>query len=443
MKDKIVDIEGKKFLMNFSNKKIIEISDYNIPQKGTLTSFSYVSEIKKHTYCGHDYNEYVKKWGFINENNEVIIPCIYDRVEKFDGVFTGIINHKRFNFDVNGIPINIYKVNGKRVVIHFIEWQSVMEFENKPLSIGKKNEKFGIVKWDGKCFLAPEYDEIDINWSKKCITTRQNGQKNQIIYFEGEKCWSPIQQDFSFIDRILGLCILKKGENFAAIDENRNFVIGPYFSSLNVFKNIVISVYKSKVGILSRTDTFQKTFYAPILPFEYDQIKNGPHHQLISSMIVTYLIIVKDGLQGIFSVDEKKVILEPTIKKDITLYPDTVGENAIGYSRRNEEYGFIDFNGNILFQIEPYLYFKGKRTNIRRPVYFSMGGFKNGIVYIERNGRCTEKYNRKGELLNRSMTSYSHDENIDYKAETWDAMTDGMYGDMPDGFDDDYSFLGH
>ena len=21
--------------------------------------------------------------------------------------------------------------------------------------------------------------------------------------------------------------------------------------------------------------------------------------------------------------------------------------------------------------------------------------------------------------------------------------TDGMYGDMPDGFDDDYSFLGH
>lgn len=27
--------------------------------------------------------------------------------------------------------------------------------------------------------------------------------------------------------------------------------------------------------------------------------------------------------------------------------------------------------------------------------------------------------------------------------ETWDAMTDGMYGDMTDGFDDDYSFLGH
>ena len=31
----------------------------------------------------------------------------------------------------------------------------------------------------------------------------------------------------------------------------------------------------------------------------------------------------------------------------------------------------------------------------------------------------------------------------DYKRETWDAMTDGMYGDMPDGFEDDYDFLGY
>lgn len=31
----------------------------------------------------------------------------------------------------------------------------------------------------------------------------------------------------------------------------------------------------------------------------------------------------------------------------------------------------------------------------------------------------------------------------DYARDTWDAMTDGMYGDMPDGFDGDYSFLGY
>lgn len=45
-----------------------------------------------------------------------------------------------------------------------------------------------------------------------------------------------------------------------------------------------------------------------------------------------------------------------------------------------------------------------------------------------------------------SEYSYDHDydyyDEPDYARDTWDAMTDGMYGDMPDGFDGDYNFLG-
>ena len=33
-------------------------------------------------------------------------------------------------------------------------------------------------------------------------------------------------------------------------------------------------------------------------------------------------------------------------------------------------------------------------------------------------------------------------DDYDYMADTWDAMTDGMYGDMPEGFDGDFDFLG-
>lgn len=50
------------------------------------------------------------------------------------------------------------------------------------------------------------------------------------------------------------------------------------------------------------------------------------------------------------------------------------------------------------------------------------------------------------ERINREH-SYDHDydyyEEPDYAQDTWDAMTDGMYGDMPEGFDGDYSFLGY
>ena len=39
--------------------------------------------------------------------------------------------------------------------------------------------------------------------------------------------------------------------------------------------------------------------------------------------------------------------------------------------------------------------------------------------------------------------NYNDYDDHDYSRDTWDAMTDGMYGDMPDGFDGDYSFLGY
>lgn len=41
MKNKIVDIEGKKFLMNFSDNSFLEVADYNEPIINTLTPFSY------------------------------------------------------------------------------------------------------------------------------------------------------------------------------------------------------------------------------------------------------------------------------------------------------------------------------------------------------------------------------------------------------------------
>ncbi len=38
---------------------------------------------------------------------------------------------------------------------------------------------------------------------------------------------------------------------------------------------------------------------------------------------------------------------------------------------------------------------------------------------------------------------YSYCDDNDYMRDTWDAMTDGMYGDMPEGFDGDFDFLGY
>jgi len=44
--------------------------------------------------------------------------------------------------------------------------------------------------------------------------------------------------------------------------------------------------------------------------------------------------------------------------------------------------------------------------------------------------------------------AYKHDrsgyeDKIDWREESWYAMTDGQYGDMPEGFDGDYDELGY
>lgn len=37
----------------------------------------------------------------------------------------------------------------------------------------------------------------------------------------------------------------------------------------------------------------------------------------------------------------------------------------------------------------------------------------------------------------------SYEDDIDWRKESWYAMTDGQYGDMPDGFDGDYDDFGY
>lgn len=39
-------------------------------------------------------------------------------------------------------------------------------------------------------------------------------------------------------------------------------------------------------------------------------------------------------------------------------------------------------------------------------------------------------------------SGYDDYDSRDYMRDTWDAMTDGQYGDMPEGFDGDFDFLG-
>lgn len=54
----------------------------------------------------------------------------------------------------------------------------------------------------------------------------------------------------------------------------------------------------------------------------------------------------------------------------------------------------------------------------------------------------TEDYRLSGVDCKYDDNFQDYEDEPDYARDTWNAMTDGMYGDMPDGFDGDYDFLG-
>lgn len=60
-------------------------------------------------------------------------------------------------------------------------------------------------------------------------------------------------------------------------------------------------------------------------------------------------------------------------------------------------------------------------------------------AFFEQNSIIVEEEEMKREAREAEWERYENE--ID-KRDTWNAMTDGQYGEMPDGFDDDYDFMG-
>ena len=439
VKNRIVEVDGKFYLMDFSNKSFIEVSDYKSPKDGILTPFSCIVDRKEYEFCNETMYQITKKWGCINNKNEVVIPCIYDNMKVFDDVCHAEIKYKKCYFNMDGTPIFSDRIHGIRKTTTFTGWEYVEDFEGKAISIGKKDGKYGILRVDGSCFLSPEYDSIHIDWSNKCISRRQSDKTTQILFFKQKKCWSPIPKDYTFCRRDYNLYVLQKGNKYAAINDNYEIIVPPFFDEIKVFNNIVIASFKGLKGAISREYITEKPYCDIILPFKYDDVKEGERD---FGGYLQHLITIKDGKQGVYSIKERMEVLEPIIDCKLHLYTNTIGENAVAFHTEKGMYGLVDFEGNILFYIEKEICIDGKKTSISNPVYFRYGGFKNGIIHVDR-GDFYEEYDKNGNLMKKKWTRpQSYDTSYDYEEDTWDAMTDGMYGDTPENFDGDYSFMG-
>ncbi len=127
-------------------------------------------------------------------------------------------------------------------------------------------------------------------------------------------------------------------------------------------------------------------------------------------------------------------------EKDIWALHHFRGDQAGSEKLKHPLWGIIDMEGNEVLPVEydSVWNFYGKNRDTTR---------------IKKDGQELEFSLSECEILYEHEDDYedyeedysydSHYSSRDYEADTWDALTDGQYGDMPDDFDGDYSFLGY
>lgn len=447
MKRKIVTIDNQLYLMDFDyitlkvektkEIKIEEGKEFLNPQMNNFTLFCCkIKEIQIDKATQLKYINYVEKWGCVNQDNEEIIPCIYDRIEHFEGEYLRVwlsnpteifYEPSIFNFDMNleGVPCHTYYSSPKREKTRrnsfFFGFQAISDFRCG-LAIGLKNGYKGIVREDGNVFCKPEYDYIDMEGIENNYIIAIKGDETiTMLYFEELKCWRYLSNNYSFLKFDGEYFHLKTDNKICIIDSSDNTIVIGFYSDLVFYKDFIIATdNQGKKGILQRPD-----YHRICLNFEYDEIEYRIGY------IGNNLVIIKNNLQGVCTI-RGEILIEP-IFKDIYIYPNTYGEGLIGFEKRYgedidsyREVGFINLEGEVV------LLFHNEEIE---------SGFENGKAVIS-NRYSRKIINKQGKILEeeRFQIDWSDYDDDERKRDTWDALTDGQYGDYPEnGWDiDDY-----
>jgi len=143
------------------------------------------------------------KYGFINLNNDVIIPCSYDQVHNFKDGIAAICSNSKWSF-----------VNEKGLFIA-CDFDDILDFNNNFAAV-KKGVKWGYINTKGEIIIPIKFDKAE-----------------------------------SFSD---GLAAVAFGDRYGYIDKYNNTIIPFEYSKANKFGEGVARVYKgsSSYGTITK-----------------------------------------------------------------------------------------------------------------------------------------------------------------------------------------------
>ena len=243
------------------------------------------------------------KWGVIDNNGNTIINCTYDEMvvvpDESKDLFICTYN---VNYETESFDTKVLDKSGKEILTNYHKVEAIENtdgtdiwYENNILKF-EENGKYGLVDFNGKLILNPEYDNIyALSGVQKNIIIEKNGLKGLVNTSMGEIIIQPEYADISTLTDSYenGYIVVKDGK-YGVISADAKMVLEPIYDEV---KHTTSDGYYAVVenGQMKLINESGKT----ILDSGFEDIE---------SINAEHLTIKQNGLYGVINSDGTNLI---------------------------------------------------------------------------------------------------------------------------------------
>jgi hypothetical protein len=209
------------------------------------------------------------KHGYIDINENIIVPFEYDDIDPFNHELASVKKNKKFGF-----------VNRSGKLVIPIQFDNNSDFQNSGLALVKKNHKFGFIDSSGREIIPLNYQDASDSTIDSLLILKEKGkwaffdsygkQKSDFIYNEIALTNINIKGNDESTFWKNGLILVRKNNQIAYLDKNLKEVVpfGKYDWGERFNQNRIAIVSKNrKYGIINE---FGKKIIQP----KYDTLEH-------------------------------------------------------------------------------------------------------------------------------------------------------------------------
>lgn len=386
--NKKINIKEDSFIISNNGKIYIAIKDIANSLGYDIHNGEYKINSEEDTKCYVE-NKYETASFFLNSNKVSKVPpnsqeeyvnfTISEPVIKennklyviSDGIKVGC--NVAFNYDKNTNTINIYTLqylsnNYNKNPITGYGYKGIStEFNNQKailynmFVVQNTNEKFGVIDLNNNEIIGCKYDNIEFNENTQEFFVTNTLKKVGIILSNGVNKINIEYDEISVLNKEKELYLVKNNNKYGVIDKNGSTKINVVYDDIKILDidlGLYIIKYNNKYGIVDENDK-------QVIYWEYDSIgidtKTFASDKIENAnLLFENAIPVKLGNKwGLFDIKGKSILeceydgfgciatgTKGKVENNVLIVP----ECECIVVKKDNKYGIIDKNGNLLVQ---------------------------------------------------------------------------------------------